>query len=116
MGNSRAEIAESAEQGIGKEGTAERAPLWSRWQSGHDTMPERWAANEQEGSVWDPPANSYGGVDNEHIVAILEEPHPETLELEAPKESRGLSDILETPIGNQLRHQEGLVLRVRTVL
>lgn len=47
----------------------------------HDTMPETWAANEQEGTT----AHSYEGVDNEQMVAILEEDQcPKTLDVEAP--------------------------------
>ena len=44
-------------------------------------MPETWAANEQEGTT----AHSYEGVDNEQMVAILEEDQcPKTLDVEAP--------------------------------
>lgn len=45
-------------------------------------MPETWAANEQEGTT----AHSCEGVDNEQMVAILEEDRcPKTVDVEAPR-------------------------------
>lgn len=69
----------------------------------HDTMPETWAANEQEGTT----AHSYEGVDNEQIDGSNSGRRPVSKDFgrRGPQESRGLSDILETPLGHWLRHQ-----------